>query len=140
MTTPDQQLPIQWQFVEVNDGRERKWLWRRLVIDGAIAATSQAFDNYGAAVLNAIESGFRPMNEKWATISTTGVTVFDPVRNARPVNAGNPQSAPVHKAQPRTTAIRKKISLTLEKKQPPRTGGAPRPSKSAAAGKPRRSK
>ena len=132
-------LPTQWQFVEVSDGKSRKWLWRRLVINGEIAATSELFDDFGAAIHNAIGTGFRPKDERWVTISAGGVTYFDPVDGATPLARGSRESALVYTARPQTTAVRKRIAPKRES-QRSRPGNPSRSTSGSPHGKPRGAK
>jgi hypothetical protein len=108
-------VPIRWQFVET---RTRKggcrWIWHRLVINGEIAATSEPFDEFGAAVNDAIANGFKPKGERWVILSTTGATLFDPVDGARVLEPGGAEAVTARKVRPHATAIRKRVPSGVE--------------------------
>ena len=53
-----------WQFVCQDDGPEA-WTWRRGGPDGALEASSEPLQNYGKAVLDAIQHGFAPKTDSW---------------------------------------------------------------------------
>ena len=105
------ELPIQWQFVEISDGKGRQWLWRRLVISGEIAATSQTFEDFGAAIHDAIAHGFKPSHERWVTLYMTGVTYFDPVDGARVLTNETQEAMLVYRAKTqKAMGIRNRVS------------------------------
>ena len=131
------ELPIQWQFVEISDGKGRQWLWRRLVISGEIAATSQTFEDFGAAIHDAIAHGFKPSHERWVTLYMTGVTYFDPVDGARVLTNETQEAMLVYRAKTqKAMGIRNRVSP----RSTPSHAGHPARSKSRAAGKARRIK
>jgi hypothetical protein len=97
-------LPMQWQFVEIIDGKVAQWVWRRVLIDGEMVAVSEIFDDFGKAIHNALRSGFRPNDEPWVTITMHGITYFHPVDGATPVKPGSREAAlayAVHEQSPR---------------------------------------
>jgi hypothetical protein len=53
-----------WQFVCQDDGAEA-WTWHRAGPDGALEASSEPLQNYGTAVLDAINHGFAPKMDSW---------------------------------------------------------------------------
>ena len=69
-------MATRWWFTEYATPRPPRWGWRTLAVDGSIERQSGEFENYGAAVHDAIVHGFRPDEDHWAIESTHLITHF----------------------------------------------------------------
>jgi hypothetical protein len=70
--------PILWHFIQ---DTELRWHWRRLLVDHTVSAQSEAFDDYGRCVSDAIRNGFNPGRQGYSSISgnrTTDYRVGEP--------------------------------------------------------------
>lgn len=64
-----------WQFVQALAG---SWFWRDMTINGAGAAISQPFTNYGKCVINAIANGFTPDSQRYSVEDGGWTTIYSP--------------------------------------------------------------
>lgn len=67
-----------WHFEQ----KGRYWIWRELGADGKIIASSSLQRDYGQAVSDAIDHGFRPQEQRWEIISHGQVTGYKPPRKS----------------------------------------------------------
>jgi hypothetical protein len=92
-----------WQFVCQDDGPEA-WTWRRGGPDGALEASSEPLQNYGKAVLDAIQHGFAPKTDSW-TVHLSRDSLHHPPRQA---SAGAGREGPPYRR--RSIDPRKRVS------------------------------
>jgi hypothetical protein len=71
-----------WKFTQRMEGSRLTWTWRRSSADGS-NAVSRDFPNYAVAVIDAIQSGFRPREQPYLVESIACTVRFIPGR--RPV-------------------------------------------------------
>lgn len=67
-------MGMRWHFVEI----DRRWTWRLVTAQGAVLATSNPCEDYGAAVTDALRNGFQPAIHYWHVITANGITRFEP--------------------------------------------------------------
>jgi len=62
---PTSRKPVRWEFL-CHDERDRaQWSWRLIAADGSIERTSAPHPQFGQAVAEALQSGFRPTEQHW---------------------------------------------------------------------------
>ena len=67
-------MAASWWFKE--DASSRQWTWRTMAADGTIIEQSEAFANYGKAVMDALAHGFQPTGDDWAIETAHGIDRF----------------------------------------------------------------
>jgi hypothetical protein len=63
---------IRWRF---RQDSQSQWHWRRFLYK-KIVTESQAFNDYGECVLDAIRNGFKPADEPYETVMKNGRTAL----------------------------------------------------------------
>ena len=76
-TQDDTRTPVNWAFIHDVNGKDA-WTWRRLKFDGSIALTSSRLSDFGAAVSDALNHGFRPQEHHWMVQNNNWTTHFHP--------------------------------------------------------------
>jgi hypothetical protein len=84
---------IRWQFIRMRKARRAEWTWRRLRPSGSVEKISQPQRDFGKAVVDAINSGFKPRMEEWVVITEGVVSHFEPAR--KPAFYDPEEAAPI---------------------------------------------
>jgi hypothetical protein len=108
---------VQWQFIAHHDGVRESWSWRRLVIDGAVEATSERHTDFGKAVLDAVTNGFKPRTQGYVVISREWVTHYQPQGTSDSSLPGEEVVAPLSirlKSPGQQGGMRRKLRATVE--------------------------
>ena len=66
-------MASRWLFKQLVD-QPMLWTWRLLAADDCIQQQASDFDNYGAAVNDAIRNGFRPEEDNWIVYAARETT------------------------------------------------------------------
>jgi hypothetical protein len=69
-------MPYTWEFIEGRDSPRHTWHWRRLRGDGTQEKLSEAFDDYGLVIKDAVTNGFKPSRQPWVVITPRSITHF----------------------------------------------------------------
>jgi hypothetical protein len=77
-----------WKFVQRDELGRQRWKWLRTAAGGAIASVD--FPSYAAAVMDAVNKGFRPKSEVYLVESPGRLIRFEPGR--RPLTVWLPAS------------------------------------------------
>lgn len=97
-----------WRFTEYTKEAPARWTWRLLSPDGSIEQQSGEFENYGAAVRDAIIRGFRPTQDHWIIESTHALVHYEHGKHSIVVPKADRNSRLVPPRAPRGTPARKR--------------------------------
>ncbi len=70
-----------WFFMDQSNGVTKSWRWRRLLLAGEAATTSEFYEDFGQVIYSAMRAGFSPQQEPWVVISANGETLFKATPN-----------------------------------------------------------
>src|SRR6185503_3685803 len=82
---PESSHTIRWELV-LHENGARTWSWRRIDAGGAIEQCSEGYADFGQAVADAVNHGFRPKECHWLIKSATWTHHFAP--GGAPVTVG----------------------------------------------------
>ena len=54
-----------WKFLQRTEDSRQTWSWRRMGADRSIEMASGQFPSYAAAVMDAVQNGFRPKEQPY---------------------------------------------------------------------------
>jgi hypothetical protein len=102
-----------WKFIQRTGSRTQMWSWRRLAPDDSIEAASAEFPCYAAAVMDAVQKGFKPKTDYHVVEWAGRIVHFRPGRPPMAVSAvtGNRLTRSARRAAERTGAACRDVSV-----------------------------
>jgi hypothetical protein len=77
-----------WTFTQRTDERTQTWSWRRSVANGSSEAASAEYPCYAAAVMDAVQKGFKPKTDYHVVEWAGRIVHFRPGQPPVAVSAG----------------------------------------------------